>query len=216
METSSPWLLRLGALGAALATGLLVAMAFIPFPREIFYPGLEVLSGHLRLTSAELDTYLTGMHWLFVLDGLFLVGWLFAWIGIAELVRSRQPRLGGLTLIFGLAGALFDFGENSLIVGALQIFQFGQAMSADWIIAWKAVQHLSYWLPFLAAALAAPALWRGGRLEQAAAVVGSVLLIPAVIGLYAPTLALLPNLWFLLWFGIGALWLWQSAGKNPK
>lgn len=203
-------LLRLGALGATLSTLLLLAMAFVSLPAGMFYPGLEALTRGLLLSSADQSAYLTGMRLLFALDGLFLAGWILAWVGIGELVRARQPLLGWLTLGFGLAGALFDFSENSLIWGALQTFQNGQMMTPGWVIGWKAVQHLSYWLPFLAAALAAPALWQGKWMEKAAALTASLLLLPAVVGLYFPGLILLPNLWFLLWFAFSALSLWQN------
>lgn len=214
--TLSRYFLRLGSFGAAISALLLVSMAFTTQPAGMEYPGLAVLTGQRILSITELDTYLGGIRLLFVLDGFFLAGWILAWLGIGELIRTRQPLLGLLTLFFGLLGALFDFSENSLILGALQIFQFGQVMTPSWVIAWKAIQHLSYWLPFLAAALAAPALWQGGRLEKALALTGSILLLPAVIGLYFPNLSMLPNLWFFVWFTLSALSLWQSAGKNPS
>ncbi len=214
METPSRSLLRLGAFGAALSTALLLTMAFVNLPGGLFYPGLPALTGSLPLSPAEQTAYLSGMRLLFALDGLFLAGWVLAWVGIGELVRARQPLLGRLTLLFGLSGALFDFSENSLIWGVLQTYPAGQFMSADWVIAWKAVQHLSYWLPFLAAALTVPALWQGKWAEKAAALTASLLLMPAVIGLYFPDLILLPNLWFLLWFAFSALALWQTASER--
>lgn len=206
-------LVRLGASGASLSTLLLCGMAFISLPGGMYYPGLEALTGRLILSPAELHAYLHGMRLLFVLDGFFLAGWMAAWAGLFHLVRQRLPIVGWLTLIFGLAGALCDFSENSLIWGALQTFQSGQVMPQEWVIAWKAVQHLSYWLPFLGALFATPALWQGRWAEKAAALVGSILLIPAVLGLYFPDLILLPNLWFLLWFLALAALLWRT-GKN--
>lgn len=203
-------LLRLGAWGAALSTLLLPVMAFISLPGGMLHPGLPALTGSLQLSPAEQNGYLAGMRLLFVLDGFFLAGWLAAWVGLFHLVSERLPLLGWLTLAFGLAGALFDFSENSLIWGALQIFQAGQVMPTGWVIAWKAVQHLSYWLPFLGALFAAPALWWGQWLEKAAALVGSALLVPAVVGLYLPNLMLLPDLWFLLWFLALSLLLWRA------
>ena len=111
---------------------------------------------------------------------------------------------------------MFDFSENSLIWGALQTFQSSQVMPPGWIIGWKAVQHLGYRLPFLGALLAAPALWQGHRAEKAAALVGSALLIPAVIGLYFPHLMLIPNLWFLLWFLALSLLLWRAQRHSVR
>lgn len=119
METPSRSLLRLGVFGAALSTALLLTMAFVNLPGGLFYPGLPALTGSLPLSPAEQTAYLTGMRLLFALDGLFLAGWVLAWVGIGELVRARQPLLGRLTLLFGLSGALCDFSENSLIWGAL-------------------------------------------------------------------------------------------------
>lgn len=202
--------LRTGAFGAGTACLLLVAMAFVSLPAGLEYPGLGVLTGRLALSPAELPAYLAGMRLLFVLDGFFLAGWLVAWVGLFHLLRSRAPLFAWLSLALGLIGGFLDFSENSLILGALQTFQSGQMMTPGWVIAWKAVQHLSYWLPFLGALFAAPALWQGHWAEKAAALVSSVLLVPAVIGLYFPDLILLPNLWFLVWFLALSQILWRA------
>ncbi len=203
-----------GALGAGISALLLTAMAFIRLPAGLEYPGLRVLTGRLVLSPAELSAYLAGMRLLFILDGFFLTGWLVAWVGLFHLLRSRAPFFGWLSLALGLVGALFDFGENSLVWGVMQNFQAGEPLDTGWVIGWQAIRHLSYWLPFLGALFAAPSLWRGRWLEKVAACVGSVLLIPAVAGLYFPNFSLIANLWFLLWFAAIGLLLWQSAREN--
>jgi PAT family beta-lactamase induction signal transducer AmpG len=207
-------ILRIGAVGAALSSLTLVAMAFISLPAGLYYPGVEVLTEAVALSASETEAYLNGIRALFALDGVFLTGWLLAWAGIAELARKRSPLFGLLTLIFGLAGALFDFGENSMIWGALENLRFGILPQPQWIAAWKAVQHLSYWLPFIAAVFASAALWGGRRLEKTVAFAGSVLILPSAAGLYVPEISLLPNLWFLIWFACAALLLWRSAAEN--
>lgn len=168
----------------------------------------------MALAPAELDAYLTAMRTLFTLDGLFLVGWLLAWLGLFTLVRGRSPLLGWLTLGCGLVGALFDFGENSLILGALQALQAGRLVTADWLAAWRAVQHMSYWLPFLGAVFAGLGLWSRRGLDRSTALIGTAGVAIAAIGLYFPALSLAANAWFLLWFANGALLLWRRAGEN--
>lgn len=207
-------IMRTGAAGAALASLLLLAMAFVALPLGMTYPGLPALTGQITLAPADLDAYLMGMRTLFTLDGLFLVGWLLAWLGLFVLVRTRSPLLGWLTLGFGLAGALFDFSENSFILGALTVLAAGQLPSTDWIAAWKAVQHLSYWLPYLGAVFAGLALWSRRRLDRVTALLGTLGVAIAAAGLYFPALALAANLWFLLWFVNAALLLARRADAS--
>jgi hypothetical protein len=188
-------------------------MAFIVLPAGLAYPGLEVLTGSLNLSSADKTTFLGGMRVLFILDGIFLLGWMLAWTGLAALVGSRDHLRGILVLAFGLAGALFDLGENGIILGALQSLEAGNAATGGWTIAWKAVQHLSYWLPFTGALLASGIVWSFGWPGRFTAITGSILLPPAVAGLYLPGLSMASNVWFLLWFLSLAALLW-NAGRD--
>ena len=206
-------ILRFGAAGATLSSLLLLAMAFVSLPAAMEYPGLAALTGQVSLSPGELDAYLVGMRLLFTLDGLFLTGWLIAWLGIATLVRSRSPLFGWLTLAFGLAGALFDFAENSLILGALQSLQATGTPFGDWVVAWKAVQHMSYWLPFLGAVFASLGLWSNRPLDRALMFIGTLGVAVAAVGLYFPALSLASNAWFLLWFTVSALLLWRRANE---
>ena len=148
------------------------------------------------------------MRTLFIVDTVFLLGWMVSWLGVARAVRERVPLLGWLSLAAGLAGALLDFGENSIIWGVFRDFKAGLALGSDWVARWNMVRGLSYWLPFIGALLAAVGFWRGRWRERVVVVVGSVLVVPAVVGMYVPGLSLLPNLWFLLWFDACALMLW--------
>lgn len=77
---------------------------------------------------------------------------------------------------------------------------------------------MSYWLPFIGAVCAAFGLWSAKTLGKIAAIIGSVLVIVAIVGLYWPGLSLLPNLWFLFWIACSGLLLWQHAAElspNP-
>lgn len=216
--TNAQRILRIGSIGAGLSALMLILMTFVTLPSGMTYPGVEALTGDLALSSGDLSSYLNGLQILFVLDGIFLVGWLVSWVGIAEIVRSRYRIFGILTLIFGLAGALFDFGENSIIWGVIQNFQAGRAPGSEWVIPWKAVQHLSYWLPFIGAVLAACGLWSAKTLDKVTAIVGTLLVVVAAIGLYLPGLSLLANLWFMCWFACVGLLLWRRSAEitpNP-
>jgi len=206
-------LLRVGAIGAGVSVVMLVLMAFIVLPAGMSYPGLEALTGKLVLSTSEKSAYLSGMQTLYILDGIFLTGWVVAWIGLAELVRSRWRLFGLLSLTFGLAGAMFDFSENSIIWGVLQSYQLGVLSGSAWVIPWKAVQHMSYWLPFIGAILAACGLWSEKNLDRVTVIVGSVFVAAAAIGLYLPGLSLLSNLWFLIWFACLAWLLWRRSAE---
>jgi hypothetical protein len=210
---ASPQIFRIGALGAGFSTLMLIGMAFIALPRGMSYPGLEALTGQLMLSGAEQAQYFNGMRLIFVLDGIFLAGWLLSWVGLSTLVRSRLPLFGLLTLFFGLAGALCDFTENSIIWGVLQQYSAGLLNESTWVIFWKAVQHISYWLPFLGAVFAACGLWSKNTLDKITALCGTVLVIPAILGLYFPALAMLANAWFLIWFAVVAILLWRRADE---
>lgn len=211
--TKSQRIFRVGAIAAGLSTLMLVMIAFVVLPCRMSYPGVEALSGELTLSSGDLESYLHAMQTLFILDGIFLPGWIISWAGIAEIVSSRYRILGIMTLVFGLVGALLDIGENSIVWGGIQNLQEGRPLNGEWIITWKAVQHMSYWLPFIGAVFAAFGLWSVRTLDKIAAIIGSVLVIVAIFGLYWPGLSLLPNLWFLLWFACSGLLLWRHAAE---
>jgi hypothetical protein len=215
----NPRILRISAIGAVLSVLMMLMIAMISFPKGLTYPGLEVLNGTLLFGPAEMQVYLNGMRILFVLDGMFLVGWIASWIGIATLIRTHYPLLSCLTLCFGLAGALLDLTENSIIWGAVQQLQVGSMTTPDWVIPWKVIQQLSYWLPFLGALLAAAGLWSKNLLDRVVALIGSAGVLPAVVGLYFPNLSLLSNLWFLIWFASTAILLWRRSSEmiiNPS
>ena len=207
-------LMRIGAIGAGVSVVMLILMAFIALPAGMSYPGLEALTGKLVLSASEKAAYISGMQTLYILDGIFLAGWVVAWIGLAELVKSRWRVFGLLSLTFGLAGAMFVFSENSIIWGVLQSYQLGVLSGSAWVIPWKAVQHMSYWLPFIGAILAACGLWSEKSLDRITVIIGSVFVAAAAVGLYLPGLSLLSNLWFLIWFACLAWLLWRRSAET--
>jgi len=205
-------LLRLFAGAAALSAALLVLMAMLPFPPGLGYPGLEVLTGELHLLPDAYSGYLSTMRLLFVLDSIFLAGWLVSWVGLGLLLRKRSLPAGTLVLILGAAGVFFDLAENSIIQGVLHQLQQGIDPGTAWVARWQLVQHVSYWLPFLGALLAAFFLW-GSRWEEKAVVVAGGMAPLAGICLYLPGLSLLASAWFLPWF-LGLALLFRRYDNN--
>lgn len=203
---------RYGAVGAAVSALLLIGMAFVRLPAGLEYPGLPALTGSVLLSPGDSNAFLDGLRTLFALDSLFLLGWILAWIGLADLVGRRSDGVKAtVVLVLGLAGALMDFGENGIILGAMGNLASGSAATGNWTIAWKAVQHLSYALPFAGALSSSVHLWGLGLPGKVTAFAGTVLLIPAAAGLYIPALSLVSNLWFLVWFLCLAILLWTRA-----
>jgi hypothetical protein len=208
--------LRIGSIGAGISTIMIILLGFISLPAGMSYPGLEALTGETILSASEHLSYVKEMQMLFILDGIFLMGWILSWVGLAELVRSRYRIFGILTLIFGLAGAIFDLSENAIIWGVIQNYIAGRISGTDWIILWKAVQQMSYWFPFIGAIFAACALWSVKKLDQATVFIGTIFVAGAVIGLYLPGYSLLSNLWFLCWFACLSLLLWRRSTETQS
>lgn len=86
---------------------MLILMAFVILPFEMTYPGIEALTGDLALSLGELNSYLNGLQVLFVLDGIFLVGWLVSWICICP-AYPYSPTCGSCAGLF--APACFSGG----------------------------------------------------------------------------------------------------------
>jgi len=194
---------------------MLLVMAFVPWPFEFEYPGIQVLAGEITLSPEGLNRYVTALQALFIVDGIFLIGWIIAWLGIAALVGTRARLLGSLTLVLGLAGAFFDFTENGIVWALVQGLRLNLSPQPGWLIAWQAIQHLSFWLPYAAAAVAALGLWSRKPLDRVVAVAGTLLVVLAAPGLYVPSLSLLASLWFLIWFACSSLLLWRRAAEWP-
>lgn len=208
---------QMGVIGAVVATLTLVSLAFISFPQGLEYPGVPILTGQLTLSETELSSYLSTLGFQYILDSLLLLGWITSWAAVGAVVYKRCPFLGVLTLIFGLLGACLDFSENAIIWGVVQRLRIGLPLNGDWLGAWKTIQNLSYWLPFTGAVFAAAGLWNKHWQNRVMALVGTLGIATAAVGMYIPSLFLLPNVWFLLWFvGSGLLLIRYAFKKKSK
>ena len=136
---------------------------------------------------------------------------------VLALKNAISPTLTviGLTVAYSLTGAFFDFAENGIVWALVQGLHLDFSPQPGWLIAWQAIQHLSFWLPYAAAAVAALSLWSRKPLDRVVAVTGTLLVVLAAPGLYVPSLSLLASLWFLIWFACSSLLLWRRAAEWP-
>lgn len=74
---------------------------------------------------------------------------------------------------------------------------------------------LMAFIPFIGAVFAACGLWSAKRLDQVTAIIGTLMVVVAAIGLYLPGLSILANLWFLCWFACISLLTMAAINRDP-
>lgn len=200
-----------GAFGAATSVIMLVGMAFIRLPAGLEYPGVSALSGAVALSPGDQTNFIYGIKAIFLLDSFFLVGWLVCWTVLSLVVLKHNRLFGVMTFALGISGALLDFGENSIILGVLLNLEVGQHPGGNWVIPWKAVQHMSYWLPYVGALFAAIGLMSSSKLDRISLLVATLLIPIAAAGLYYDQVSIVSSIWFLVWFTCVAVLLWQHS-----
>ena len=207
-------LLRTGAVAAWVSSLLLVVMAFIVFPQGLEYPGLPFLTGKVSLSEAEASGFFHSLNIIFVLDGLFLTGWIVSWTAVSKLVISRDRLTGILVFLLGIGGAVLDFSENSLIYGIVRTFKTGNAPGGLVVTLWNAVRHMSYWFPYIGAAFLLFAFPVKRKAVLILLVFNGLLTLFAIIGLYIPGFFIISNAWFLFLFLQLGIILWKSSNKG--
>ncbi|MBN1120702.1 MAG: hypothetical protein JXJ17_06460 [Anaerolineae bacterium] len=210
----SRFIIRAGAIGAIVASLLLIGMTFVPWPFDFAMPGDAVIAGEIALSAPEAAAFKTSVGILFSIDDIFLLGWVIAWIGLAALLKKEHEKIAQLTLVVGLVGALLDFSENAIMWSLTQGIAAGVVPATGWGIAWRVVRHLSYLLPYVAAVIAMIGLWAEGGLGRIAAIIALVALIPAIVGLYVPALEIVSSVWYLVWFVLLAIHLWRESAAS--
>ncbi len=211
MNDDTRILIRAGAIGATVASLLIVCLAFTPWPFDFAMPGDPVIAGEIALSAPEAAAFKTSVGILFSIDDVFLLGWVIAWIGLAALLRKEHAEISKLTLVIGLAGALLDFSENAIMWSLTQGIAAGAAPAIGWGIGWRVVRHLSYLLPYVAAVIAMIGLWADGGFGRIAAIIALVALLPAIVGLYVPAIEIVSSVWYLVWFVLLAIHLWRES-----
>lgn len=209
--------LRIAAIAAAASCVTLLLMAFIAFPGQITYPGVEVLTGVHPLSAADDVQFSRALQQLYILDTIFLFGWFLSWIAVSTIAKEKHSLLGLLGLIFGVVGAACDVGENSIIWAVMGAHSLDISTGTGWVLVWKAVQQMSYWLPFIGAMLISISLLSKKAINIILFIVGTAGSVLAAMGIFVPALEMFSNVWFLLWFACLAIILWQhSIPDKPK
>lgn len=206
-------ILRFGALGAAVAFLMLIALAAVVAPIDFVDPAETILLAQLRPVAADLDRYIAVLPTLYAVDSIFIIGWIVGWLGVAALVRSRNVVLGVVALVLGLIGPVLDFVENGIAWTLIEGHRQGLPVPVAWYLAWSVARHLSLVIPYAAAAVAGVGLWSRKPLDMTVTGVGTVLAVVAIIGTYVPALASISMLWWFIWFFCIGLLLWRRAGE---
>lgn len=206
----------LPAIGASLAVLFLISIAFIPFVEGVGYPGVNVLTGQTQLSSDQFTAYVCSICLDLFLDTFFLIACILAWIGLFHRIRQNNKLLAILMLVLALFGILLDFTENSFVAITLNQLINGAAPGDAWYTPWYISQQASYWLAFIPAALASIILWKGDFWEKVLAFCGSVLLVPAILGMFIPALEMVSIVWYLFWFAFAAVGLWRRFLKSSN
>jgi hypothetical protein len=211
-------LLAGGAVGALVAVIMLVVMAVFAtgfWPLEVEFPGLEILTGNVPVTPDEFIEFANLSALMLSLDSIFIIGVILAWLGLGVLTRERAGAMGWLVVILGVAGALLDFCENQIGWSMVEVRLLGPTapVGSEPIYAYFVVSALSYLFPFTAAALAGVWLWGERPRERLLTLVGTVLMVPALFGLFVPALYIASYLWFLFWFAAVGVVLFQEGRR---
>jgi hypothetical protein len=198
--------LRIGAIGSAVVVLMLIAIAIVLLPLDWAVPGDGVLSGQAQLTPERLNV----LQAAFTIDSILILGWFAGWAGIAMLVRNRNMFMGNMTFVLGMIGPMLDFAENGIVWTLVESPEV-LPPPVSWYLAWKAIRYASYVVTFAAAVVASMGLWSRKPLDRTMCAIGTAGVAVATTGLFVPAFSLLPNVWWLVWFGCGSLLLWQRA-----
>ncbi|MBN1882886.1 MAG: hypothetical protein JW885_11980 [Deltaproteobacteria bacterium] len=209
-------LLASGAVGALVAVIMLVVMAVFAvgfWPLEVEFPGMEILTGEVPMAPDKFIEFANLSALMLSLDSIFIIGVVLAWLGLGVLTRERAGKMGWLVVILGVTGAILDFCENQIGWSMVQVRLMGASAPVDAvpIYAYFIISALSYLFPFTAAALAGVWLWGERIRERLLTLVGTVLMVPALFGLFVPSLSVASFMWFLVWFGVVGVVLFQES-----
>ena len=70
---NSRLVLRIGAVGAAIAALMMVIMALLPWPFTFDIPGEEVISGSLVLSPAEFERFVDSISLILIFDNIIFL-----------------------------------------------------------------------------------------------------------------------------------------------
>ncbi|HID62792.1 MAG TPA: hypothetical protein EYP49_08670 [Anaerolineae bacterium] len=197
------------------AAGLLAAMlVVVMFAIGLSVgPDLAVLEQSATPTQfgTVADRHAGAIQTMMVVDNLFVVAYVTAFVGLAALVRPRAPLAATVGLGFALLTALLDFTENSLTLHLVQGHLRGLKVEPGRLAILSVVDQVKFLSVYLAIALFASGLWEPKPLNRVMVVLS--LIFPLIGGLapISAVAATLRVLWMIPLLVCGALLLWRRA-----
>jgi hypothetical protein len=208
-------ILRISSIGAMVAILALIGMALMSELFGFVYLSEEILAKKIELPLTDLSRYTVSFQVYMVVDTVFVIGEMIAWMGIAALVQTRAHSLGRVVLVIGLLGASLDFVQNAVEWTLIRGQHLGISPQPSWFIVWTIISQLSYLLTYTAAVMTALGLWSKQLLDRVLGVIGGPLIVLAVVGLYVPDWYTLAFLWFFVFFLCAGILLWRRAAEWP-
>jgi hypothetical protein len=207
-------ILRMGSIGAMVATLALIGIVLLAGLFDLFdYTRLieEILAKKIELSSMDLPRYTVSFQGFQMVDTVFVISEMIAWVGLAALIQTRAHPLSRVVLVLGLLGASFDFVQNAVEWTLIRGQHLGISPQPSWFIVWTTVSQLSYLLTYTAAVMTALGLWSKQPLDRVLGVIGGPLTVLAVVGLYVPDWYALAFLWFFAFFLCAGILLWRRV-----
>jgi hypothetical protein len=211
-------ILRTGSIGAMVAVLALIGIVLLAGLFDLFdYTCLveEILAKKIELSSMDLPRYTAGFQGLLIVDTVFVISEMIAWVGLAALLQTRAHPLGRVVLVLGLLSASLDFVQNAIDWSLIRGQHLSISPQPGWFVVWTVVSQLSYLLTYAAAVMTALGLWNKKPLNRVLGVIGGPLVVFAVVGLYVPDWYTLAFLWFFCFFLCAGILLWRRAKEWP-
>jgi hypothetical protein len=207
-------ILRIGSIGAMVAVLALIGIVLLAGLFDLFdYTDLieGILAKKITLSSMDLPRYTISFRGFLMVDTVFVIGEMVAWVGLAALIQARAHPLGRVVLVLGLLGASFDFVQNAVEWTLIRGQHLSISPQPSWFIVWMTVSQLSYLLTYAAAVMTALGLWSKQPLNRVLGVIGGPLTVLAVVGLYVSDWYALAFLWYLAFFLCAGILLWRRV-----
>jgi hypothetical protein len=206
------FLLRVGAIAGTFAVVLLGAMMFYGLQ---IGPDLENLNSMSPTLVAELFVNSQGkLRGMMVIDDLFALAYVVAFIGLAAYARRRAPLIAAIGLGFALATGALDWLENSITLGLIayilpaRVMNTTPLLSSDQLLILNIVTQMKYLCANGAVALFGIGIWNERWLNRGAAILFWLFVLINVLAFISAPLQSARFLGMLVLLIVGAIVLW--------
>jgi hypothetical protein len=208
------FLLRVGAIAGTFAVVLLGAMMFYGLQ---IGPDLENLNSMSPTLVAELFVNSQGkLRGMMVIDDLFALAYVVAFIGLAAYARRRAPLIAAIGLGFALATGALDWLENSITLGLIayilpaRVMNTTPLLSSDQLLILNIVTQMKYLCANGAVALFGIGIWNERWLNRGAAILFWLFVPINVLAFISAPLQSARFLGMLVLLIVGAIVLWRA------